>query len=84
MKSNFVKYIFIIFVVIIIVFVIYKLTNNKTDESEGQPTIEQTESENEIIKEISLGIAEFDTINPILSKNKYVQEITKIIYEPLL
>ena len=84
MKSNFVKYIFIIFVVIIIVFVIYKLTNNKTDESEGQATIEQTESENEIIKEISLGIAEFDTINPILSKNKYVQEITKIIYEPLL
>ena len=51
MKSNFVKYIFIIFVVIIIVFVIYKLTNNKTDESEGQATIEQTESENEIIKE---------------------------------
>ena len=84
MKSNFVKYIFIIFVVIIIVFVIYKLTNNKTDESEGQATIEQTESENQIIKEISLGIAEFDTINPILSKNKYVQEITKIIYEPLL
>ena len=84
MKSNFVKYIFIIFVVIIIVFVIYKLTNNKTDESEGQATIEQTESENEIIKEISLGIAEFDTINPILSKNKYIQEITKIIYEPLL
>ena len=30
---------------------VYKLTNNKTDDSEGQATIEQTESENEIIKE---------------------------------
>ena len=39
--------------------------------------------EDEIIKEISLGIAEFDTINPILSNNKYVQEISRIIYDPL-
>ena len=39
--------------------------------------------EDDIGKEIKLGIAEFDTMNPLLSKNKQVQEITKIIYEPL-
>ena len=40
--------------------------------------------EEEIVKEINLGIAEFDTMNPILSYNKHVQEISRIIFEPLL
>ena len=37
----------------------------------------------EVIKDINLGVAEFDTMNPILSQNKHVQEISRIIYEPL-
>ena len=80
MKSNFIKYIFIVFIIIIIIAVIYEL--NKSDETqiEEQP---QTSTEEEMIKEITLGIASFDTINPILSQNKHVQEISRIIYEPL-
>ena len=81
MKSNFAKYIFIIFIVGIIILVAYKLNEEKKNEpQEEQTTITQ---EDDIGKEIKLGIAEFDTINPLLSKNKQVQEITKIIYEPL-
>ncbi len=81
MKSNFAKYIFIIFIVGIIILVTYKLNEEKKNmQQEEQTTI--TKEEN-IGKEIKLGIAEFDTINPLLSKNKQVQEITKIIYEPL-
>ena len=38
----------------------------------------------EMIKELKLGIAGLDTINPILSKNKNVQDISKLIYEPLV
>lgn len=81
MKSNFVKYIFVIFVIAIMGFAIYQLNKNEEKQVE-EPPKEEIE-EDEIIKEISLGIAEYDTINPILSNNKHVQEISKIIYDPL-
>ena len=81
MKSNFVKYIFIIFIIAIIIAVIYK-SNKQEENNTEEPSTSQTQEE-EIIKEITLGLAEFDTINPILSQNKYVQEISRIIYEPL-
>lgn len=81
MKSNFIKYIFIVFIIVIAGTVIYKV--NKDEESKvGEPTT--TNTEEEIVKEITLGVAEFDTMNPILSQNKHVQEISRIIFEPLL
>ena len=81
MKGSFIKYIFIIFIIAIVLAVIYEV--NKKEEIKVD---EQTASEveEEIVKEITLGVAEFDTINPILSQNKHVQEISRIIYEPLL
>ena len=80
MKSNWFKYIFIIFIIIILVFSIYKI---RKDEGENQQ--QQTSStEEEKIREIKLGIAQMDTMNPILSNNKNVQNITKLIYEPLV
>lgn len=81
MKSNIVKYIFIIFIIAIIIAVIYQVNQENEIETEGKDTITDEE---ELVKEIHLGIAEFDTMNPILSENKYVQEISKIIFEPLL
>lgn len=79
MKSNIFKYIFIIFVIAIMIFAIFKI---KSDENEEKQ--EQSQNEEEIkTTEITLGIASLDTINPILSNNKNVQDITKIIYEPL-
>jgi len=81
MKGNFVKYIFIIFIIAIIIAVIYKV-----NQSEEKPVEEPvtSQAEEEIVKEITLGVAEFDTMNPILSKNKHIQEVSRIIYEPLL
>jgi len=38
----------------------------------------------EIITSIRLPIVNFDTINPILSKNQNVQDICRLVYEPLL
>jgi len=81
MKGNFVKYIFIIFVIAIVIAVIYQVNQNEKQPIQ-QPSTSQVEEE--IVKEVTLGIAEFDTMNPILSKNKHVQEISRIIYEPLL
>lgn len=82
MKSNYFKYIFIIFAIVIMIFAIVKI---KTDEKKKEAQVYETKEEiEEEITEIKLGVASFDSINPILSKNKNVQDISKIIFEPLM
>lgn len=82
MKSNYFKYIFIIFAIVIMIFAIVKIkSEDQKKESQIYETKKETEEE---VKEIKLGIASFDSINPILSKNKNVQDISKLIFEPLM
>ena len=82
MKSNWIKYVFIIFIIIILIIAVYRI---RQDEEIKKQEEEYTASnQDEKVKELKLGIASFDTINPILSKNKNVQNITKLIYEPLV
>ena len=83
MKSNWIKYLFIIFIIIILIFAVYKI---KKDEQIKKQEEEYTSSNSQDskTKEIKLGIANLDTMNPILSKNKNVQDITKLVYEPLV
>ncbi len=82
MKSNFFKYIFIIFVIGIMIFSFFKIKNDEKEQNETQSNT--TTNTQEKITEIRVGVAEFDTINPILSKNKNIQDITNLIYEPLV
>ena len=80
MKSNWIKYIFVIFIILILgvaIFIIKKEENEKEETAIANREAEQ-------IKEIKLGIADIDTINPILSNNKNVQDISKLVYEPLI
>ena len=81
MKSNFFKYIFAVFVIVITIFAIYKIKSEeeKEEQEQTQVSIEQKKT-----TEIKLGIASLDSTNPILSKNKNVQDISKLIYEPLI
>ena len=82
MKSNFSKYIFIIFAIGIMIFAIIKIKNDeKKNDTQQVQTEEKTE---EITKELKLGVASFDSINPILSKNKNIQDISKIIFDSLV
>lgn len=81
MKSNGIKYVFIIFIVIVLLFAIYKI---RKDEEKKQQEQYISNSQTEQIKEIKLGIAQLDTMNPILSNNKNVQDVYKLIYEPLV
>lgn len=82
MKSNFFKYIFILFVVGIIIFAIYSIYFK---EDKIQNDIIETNKEEVVeIKELRLGISNFDTINPLLSSNKEVINIDKLIFEPLI
>ena len=81
MKSNWIKYIFIIFIVSMLLFAIFKM---KKEEEEKQQELEYVSKQEEKNGELTLGIANLDTINPILSNNKNVQDITKLIYDPLV
>lgn len=82
MKSNYFKYIFIIFAIGIMIFAIIKIKKEEQKKEEQSYIVKE-----EIVQEITelkLGVASFDSINPILSKNKNVQDVTKIIFEPLM
>lgn len=82
MKSNWIKYVFVVFIILILGIAIYII---RQDEEVKRQEEEYTASnQDDRVKELKLGIAGFDTINPILSKNKNVQNITKLIYEPLV
>ena len=82
MKSNWIKYIFVIFIISILTFSVYKIKKDENYKKQEESQ-EQIRNEN-IVTEIKLGIASLDTINPILSNNKHVQGISKLIYEPLI
>ena len=76
MRNNLFKYIFAIFVIGIMIFAIYKIRTEEEAKTQMQQN-QQTENEETRIREINLGIAEFDTMNPIVSNNKNVQDIQK-------
>ena len=81
MKSNWIKYVFIIFIIAMLLFAIFKI---RQDEEEKQQELEHTSNQQEKVTELTLGIAELDNMNPILSKHKNVQDISKLIYDPLV
>ena len=82
MKSNWSKYVFLVIVIIIVIFTIFKI---KIDEKQHQYTENNTaNAERKKVTEIKLGITSLDTMNPILSKNKNIQDVSKLIYDPLV
>ena len=82
MRSNWFKYVFIIVVIIIIVFAIFKI---RIDEQQNEYQNNETSNvEKEKVKEIKLGMTQLDTMNPILSNNKNIQDISKLIFDPLV
>lgn len=83
MKSNIFKYIFGIVVIALVSFSAYTLYQEE-EKKIGNNQIEQPQQEETIITELRVPIVDFDTMNPILSKNKNIQDIARLIYEPLL
>ena len=82
MKPNFVKYIFIIIVISLICFAVYFIYNNNNNKN--QNNIQEEVEKVNYSKEITMGISEYDTINPIISNNKEVINVSKLIFEPLI
>ena len=84
MKNNIFGYIFFVFIIGIMIFAIYTVNSNKPEESENTTDGVAAVTNTKKGTDLTLGIAEFDTINPIITKNKKVQDITKIMYESLV
>lgn len=83
MKSNIIKYIFIIFAIGIIVYAVYKINfENKNNVNEQTANTIQVEQKTESI--LNIGISDFDNINPLVTKNQDIISLSTIIYEPLL
>ena len=83
MKANIIKYIFIIFVIFIIGFAIYKIYNPKNSVNNNEQ-INIVENKEQILTNMRIGISDFDNINPIISQNRDIINLSSIIYEPLL
>ena len=83
MKSNFIKYIFFILVIIIVGVAIYTFYKDESNKANNQ-TNQNTEQTSQTLTDLRLEIVNFDNINPLISTNRNVQEITKLVFEPLL
>ncbi|MBQ3145061.1 MAG: hypothetical protein IJB90_00485 [Clostridia bacterium] len=81
MKTNIFKYIFFIIVVILICIAIYILYK---DIDKQKNDIQDNIIKFNIIKEMNIGITDYDTINPVLSNNRDIQYVNKLIFQPLL
>ena len=83
MKSNLIKYTFIIFVIGIAIFAIYSIYFKEEEEipDKQQEVVQESKVE---IKDLRLGISNFDTMNPLMSNNKEVLNIDRLIFEPLM
>ncbi len=82
MRNSWFKYIFILFAIGIIIFAFVKIRGD--EETKKQQELDSANKQEEQIKEITLGIAQLDTINPILSNNQNVQNISRLVYDPLI
>ena len=69
MKEKNLKIIFFTIIIILILLAIYLIIKNKNTMASD---IKLVRKENEISNEIIIGITDFDTINPILSKNQEI------------
>ena len=67
----------------LIVFAVYYIYKNDENTAISDTNV-VGEVQNEEITNIRLAISNMDVINPIVSKNQNVQDISKLIYEPLL
>ena len=81
MRSNIFKKIFYVFVIVLIGLAIYLLYKDGKKENSN---IKGNELKINMINEFNIGIIEYDTINPILSNNRDIQYIDKLVFDSLI
>lgn len=83
MRSNSIKYVFVVIVLGLLCYAGYYLYQRQ-EPKQAKVIPEEIEEEIEIITNIRIPVVAFDTMNPILSKNQNIQDMARLIYEPLL
>ena len=84
---NIFKYIFIIIVIALVCGAIYILYYSSNMNKEVDEDVEEQEDNNSpisIVENFKMGIANYDTMNPILTKNKEIDNLDRLIFEPLV
>ena len=82
MKKLKTKIIIIIIVIISIIYTIYNVSVSKEKKKDSQ---ESAKIKEKIIStNIRIGIINFDNINPILSNNSNIQNVSRLLFEPLI
>lgn len=81
MKEKNLKIIFFTIIIVIIIISIYLIIKNKDILTSDIRIIKK---ENKTSETITIGIADFDVLNIILSENQDIQYILKLVYEPLI
>ena len=85
MKNNNVfKYIFIVFIIALIIGTAYVLYNQNIQSNEIEEENVTGEATIEMLDSLTMGLCNYDTMNPLLTNNKEIINISKIIFEPLL
>ena len=76
-----VKFVFVIFVVVIVVVAIFNMRTKNEEKQTGE-----VQASKEVVYQdnLRLGVCNFDSVNPFVTRNKQVMDIEKLIYEPLL
>ena len=83
-KFNVLKYIFIIFVIALIGYAVYYIRGQEKQIEEVTETIVSEEKKLTTITTLRVAGVNVDTLNPIISRNQNIQDISKLIYEPIL
>ena len=84
MKNNNVfKYIFIVFIIALIIGTVYVLYNQNVQSEEIEEENTTEEATIEMLDSLTMGLCNYDTMNPILTNNKEIINISKMIFEPL-
>ena len=81
MKTKIFKYVFFFIAFVMIIIAVVTVFINKENK---KSSIENLNAKLNTNKEISIGILEFDTLNPILTNNIDIQYISKLIYKGLI
>ena len=68
----------------IIAFAIYYIYEKDNRNNEHNDLTVVTETKSNEITNIRFGVSNLDNLNPIISKNQNIQDISRLIYEPLL
>lgn len=83
MKEKHFKNIFIILVAILLLSAIYIYVFKQNERTLAASKLKGNKTESFVSDNIRIAIINFDTINPILSNNKNVQDISRLIFDPL-